>query len=100
MSVRKPAVAGQFYGGTPDQCLAEIQECLPPRELQMDLPDPIVAAIVPHAGWVFSGELAATAFKAIKQVNGEVDTFVIFGAAHRCYERGAAVFDSGSWQTL
>ena len=99
MSVRKPAVAGQFYGGTPDQCLAEIEECLPPRDLQIELPDPISAAIVPHAGWVFSGELAATAFKAIKQVNGDVDTFVIFGAAHRYYNGGAAVFNSGSWQT-
>jgi AmmeMemoRadiSam system protein B len=99
MSVRKPAVAGQFYGGTPDQCLAEIEECLPPRDLQMELPDPIVAAIVPHAGWVFSGELAATAFKAIQQVNGDVDTFVIFGAAHRYFDGGAAVFNTGSWLT-
>jgi hypothetical protein len=99
MSVRKPAVAGQFYGGTQDQCLAEIAECLPPRDLQMELPDPIAAAIVPHAGWVFSGELAATAFKAIRQVNGDVDTFVIFGAAHRFFDGGAAVYDTGAWQT-
>ncbi|MHC5157383.1 MAG: AmmeMemoRadiSam system protein B [Planctomycetota bacterium] len=99
MNVRKPAVAGQFYGGTPAQCLAEIDECLPLRDLKTELPDPIVAAIVPHAGWVFSGELAATAFKAIQQANQHVDTFVIFGAAHRYFGGGAVVYDSGAWET-
>ncbi|MHC4237202.1 MAG: AmmeMemoRadiSam system protein B [Planctomycetota bacterium] len=99
MNIRKPAVAGQFYGGTQSQCLAEIDECLPVRDLTTELPDPIVAAIVPHAGWVFSGELAATAFKATQQINKEVDTFVIFGAAHRYYGGGAVVDDSDAWQT-
>jgi AmmeMemoRadiSam system protein B len=99
MNIRKPAVAGQFYGGTRTQCLAEIDECLPLRDLKIELPDPIVAAIVPHAGWVFSGELAATAFKAIQQANQLVDTFVIFGAAHRYFGGGAVVYDSGAWET-
>lgn len=99
MSIRKPAVAGQFYGGTQAECLTEIDECLPGRDLNIELPDPIVAAIVPHAGWVFSGELAASAFKAIRQVNGDVDTFVIFGAAHRYFGGGPVVDDSPAWET-
>lgn len=99
MKVRKPAVAGQFYGGSRAECLEEIEECLPQEPIQGELPNPIVAAIVPHAGWMFSGNLAATAFKAIEQVNGDVDTFVIFGAAHRYYNGGAVVYDSGSWET-
>jgi AmmeMemoRadiSam system protein B len=99
MSIRKPAVAGQFYGGTEAQCLAEIEDCLPVRDLAMELPNPIAAAIVPHAGWVFSGELAAMAFKAIQQINQKVDTFVIFGAAHRYLGGGAVVDDSDAWQT-
>lgn len=99
MNIRKPAVAGQFYGGSQAECLAEIAECLPDRSIEMELPDPIVAAVVPHAGWVFSGELAARAFHAIQQVNGEVDTFVIFGAAHRYYGVEPVIYDSGAWQT-
>ena len=99
MNVRKPAVAGQFYGGTKAECLAEIEECLPLQAINKELPDPIVAAVVPHAGWVFSGDLAATTFKAIQQANGDVDTFVIFGAAHRYYDGGAVVYDSGAWKT-
>lgn len=99
MKVRKPAVAGQFYGGTRAECLEEIEECLPAEPIEGELPNPIVAAIVPHAGWLFSGNLAATAFKAIQQVNGDVDTFVIFGAAHRYYNGGAVVYDKGCWET-
>jgi AmmeMemoRadiSam system protein B len=99
MNIRKPAVAGQFYGGSETQCLAEIDECLPVHDLKAELPDPIVGAIVPHAGWVFSGELAATAFQAVKQVNKEVDTFVVFGAAHRYFGGGAVIDDSDAWQT-
>ena len=97
--VRKPAVAGQFYGGTQAECLEEIAECLPKDEIRADLPDPIVAGIVPHAGWIFSGNLAAAVFSAIRQVNGEVDTFVIFGAAHRYFSGPAVIYDRGAWQT-
>ncbi len=99
MNIRKPAVAGQFYGGTRAECLAEIEECLPAEPVGGELPSPIVAAVVPHAGWVFSGNLAAAAFKAIQQTNADVDTFVIFGAAHRYYNGGAVVYDSGCWET-
>lgn len=98
MNVRKAAVAGQFYGGTKAECLEEIEECMP-KTIQLDLPNTIVGAIVPHAGWVFSGQLAAMAFKAIQQANGDVDTFVLFGAAHRYVENGEVVFDSGQWET-
>lgn len=97
--VRKPAVAGQFYGGSQSECLAEIRECLPEGRVEHDLPSPIVAGIVPHAGWIFSGNLAATVFTAIKQVDGDVDTFVIFGAAHRYFDGKAVVYHEGAWQT-
>lgn len=99
MKIRKSAVAGQFYAGTKSECLAEIDECLPQRDLHMDLPETIAAAIVPHAGWVFSGELAALAFKAIEQVNKTVDTFILCGAAHRYMQQSPAVDDSDQWET-
>lgn len=99
MNIRKPAVAGQFYGGSKAECLAEVQECLRGRPIPAELPKPIVGAIVPHAGWVFSGDLAAMAFRAIQQSNGNVDTFILFGAAHRYFEGGNAVFESGEWET-
>ncbi|MCK5172892.1 MAG: AmmeMemoRadiSam system protein B, partial [Planctomycetes bacterium] len=99
MGVRKPAVAGQFYGGSKEQCLSEVEECLAEGKIEVELPESIAAGIVPHAGWVFSGALAGMVFSAIKHVNGVVDTFVIFGAAHRYMGSGGVVYDSGSWLT-
>lgn len=99
MDIRKPAVAGQFYDDNPDLCLGEMQECLLARSIDVELPGEIVAGIVPHAGWIFSGDLAGMVFSAVKQVHEDVDTFVIFGAAHQYLGRHAVVFDKGQWQT-
>lgn len=95
--VRKPVVAGQFYGGTVTQCSDELESCLKSADLSGSLPDKIVGGIVPHAGWIFSGKLAAMVFKAVMAANGDVDTFVLLGAAHRFWGTEAAVYDKGSW---
>lgn len=100
MTTRKPAVAGQFYAGTRAGCLAELEQCIPDTlPPDVDLPHPIVAGIVPHAGWVFSGDLAGKVFKAIRLVNQAVDTFILFGAAHRYFNGHAVVYDKGAWET-
>jgi AmmeMemoRadiSam system protein B len=99
MQTRKPIVAGQFYPAQPDTCVDEITECLQARAISDTLPEKIVAGIVPHAGWVFSGSLAAMVFSAIKQQHDNVHTFVIFGAAHGYYGSSPAVYDTGSWIT-
>ena len=99
MQTRKPVVAGQFYAGTRDSCLAALTECLAERKIEKSLPETIVAGIVPHAGWVFSGSLAAMVFSAVKQQNKVVDTFVIFGASHRYHGPEPAVCDKGAWLT-
>jgi len=96
MDPRQPVVAGQFYSGG-QRCLKEIEECLPAEPLKVDLPESIVGGIVPHAGWVFSGDMAGLVFAAIKQSTGQVDTFIIFGAAHRYFGRQAVVYGRGSW---
>jgi len=99
MQKRKPIVAGQFYPGQHDSCVDEINECLEARTLSKMLPEAIVAGIVPHAGWTFSGSLAALVFFAVKQQHEKVNTFVIFGAAHGYFGRSPAVYDRGSWIT-
>jgi AmmeMemoRadiSam system protein B len=99
MQTRKPIVAGQFYPGQHCSCVDEINECLRLEKLTEQLPETIVAGIVPHAGWTFSGQLAAMVFSAIKQRHDKVDTFIIFGAAHGYYGSSPAVYDKGSWLT-
>ncbi len=99
MQTRKPTVAGQFYPGQHDSCISNINECLDARTLSESLPGTIVAGIVPHAGWTFSGSLAALVFSAIKQQHEKVHTFVIFGAAHSYFGKSPAVCNRGIWET-
>jgi hypothetical protein len=99
MAARRPIVAAQFYPGSEKQCRAEIADCLTDRPVTVKLPEKIVAGIVPHAGWTFSGDLAGMVFAAIEKANKTVDTFVIFGAVHSHIGSAAAVYDAGSWFT-
>ena len=99
MQTRKPIVAGQFYPGQHDACIDEINECLEAGIISETLPETIVAGIVPHAGWTFSGSLAALVFSAIRQQHEKVHTFVIFGAAHSYFGTMPAVYDKGFWET-
>jgi MEMO1 family protein len=99
MQARKPAVAGQFYASDNRTCIKDIKMCLEDRTLPKRLPDTIVAGIVPHAGWTFSGDVAVLVFNAIRTVHKHVDTFIIFGAVHYPYGKGAAVYGKGAWQT-
>jgi len=99
MQTRKPIVAGQFYPGQHDSCIGEIHECLEAATIGGQLPETIAAGIVPHAGWTFSGSLAAMVFSAIKQQHEKVHTFVIFGAAHSYFGASPAVSDRGVWET-
>lgn len=99
MGTRKPTVAGQFYPADRIGCLREIEEALAARQIIEEHGGDIVAGIVPHAGWMFSGDLACLVFSVIRKVHKEVDTFVIFGAAHRYFGSGAVVYGVGKWAT-
>jgi len=99
MQTREPAVAGQFYPGQRDSCLENVQACLGSRALPENVPETIVAGIVPHAGWTFSGDVAALVFAAIQVRAETVETFVLFGTAHGYFGPRPAVDDSGSWRT-
>jgi hypothetical protein len=96
--IRKPLAAGQFYPADESSCAGMIDEFLSFDVDVSDLPSHIVCGVVPHAGWVFSGDLAVKVFESIKKQNGRVDTFLLFGASHR-YGGMPAVFDSGKWET-
>lgn len=98
MKQRQPIVAGQFYPSDEKQCLAELEQCLTERPIPENLPDKISAAIVPHAGWVFSGSIAALAFNCIKSQNEKVETFILFGAAHSSLPQ-PVIYDKGLWKS-
>jgi AmmeMemoRadiSam system protein B len=97
LSVRRPAVAGQFYPGDRASCIRMIEQCLPTRP-SPDLPEKIVAGLVPHAGWVFSGAVAARVFAAI-HAQGVPETFVLLSAMHRWGASRPAIYARGRWAT-
>ncbi len=96
MMVRESVVAGRFYPADRDGCLAAIRSMRVPEAVP-DVPDRPVAGIVPHAGWLFSGETAFAVFSAIAGRRRPA-TFVLFGAAHRPVP-GNALFPEGVWRT-
>lgn len=99
MQTRKPIVAGQFYPAQNDACIEELNDHIQSCPAAAKLPDTICAGIVPHAGWLFSGNVAAATFAAIKEKNPRVHTFIIFGAAHSYLHREPAVYEKGFWRT-
>lgn len=90
---RQPAFAGRFYPGNRDNCKRMLDEMSRPA----DLPRQSIGAIVPHAGWIFSGPTAALSLAALAQA--EPETIVIFGAVHTLDANYASLYPKGSWET-
>ena len=84
--VRKPAVAGSFYPSSAKEILSMTQGWLHPVDAQV-APQ---AVIVPHAGYVFSGEVAASAFNRIPKRHPYKRIFLL-GPSHRVGFSGASV---------
>jgi AmmeMemoRadiSam system protein B len=89
MSVRNPAVAGMFYPDDPVELVALLDALL------IDAPDPLVsrpkALVVPHAGYIYSGPVAATAYATLVGRRDEISRIVLLGPAHRVVLDGLAL---------
>ncbi len=91
--VRRPAVAGQFYPADPDELRATVDNLL--AQAVKSGPDP-VALISPHAGYVFSGGVAAQSFKHAEGV--DYSTIVVLGTNHTDpAARGLAIWPQGAF---
>ena len=98
MNVRQPFRAGSFYEADPDLCRRQASDILARAEAPDDLPRPLYGGLVPHAGWAFSGPLAALTLRALC-ADGVPQTFVLLGADHVGGVSGAEVYDAGAWLT-
>jgi len=96
--IREPMAAGTFYAGSRGGCEAAARRLIEQAELPGDLPTPLYGGLVPHAGWAFSGRLAATTLKALTTAL-QPQTIVLLGADHTGRVRMGEVFDSGAWRT-
>ncbi len=94
--IRRPAVAGMFYPDSPSELRSTIKDFLSKVE-KIPMDKSPIALIVPHAGYMYSGQIAAYAYKQIEGLN--FNTVVLIGVSHRAPVRGASVYKSGAYET-
>ncbi len=87
-AIRTPAVAGLFYPADPRQLAHDVQEMLSKARPHDLIPK---ALIVPHAGYIYSGPIAATAYSTLQLISERIRRVVLLGPTHRVAVRGLAL---------
>lgn len=93
---RKPVVAGSFYPSNPNELKKEISEYLSKAE-KKKLSGALLGLISPHAGYIYSGPVAAYSYKQL--IGSDVELAVVLAPSHRGRFTGASVIDSGTYET-
>lgn len=93
--IRRPAVAGSFYPANAKILKDKIEKYLAAATSSPDSAARML--IVPHAGYDFSGSVAAYAYQAIAR--RKIKTVVIIGSSHTSYFAGAAIDGYNIWRT-
>lgn len=94
-AVRPPAVAGAFYEGTPERLRAQVEACFAANPDIPDEPQPFIGAVVPHAGLMYSGHVAAAFYGAAALPR----RFIILCPNHTGAGHFAAINRTGAWRT-
>ncbi len=89
--IRKPAVAGHFYSASVAELKKQIESFADKRAAQADA----LACMLPHAGYVYSGMVAAQTLSYIKIP----DRVIILGPNHTGHGSEYSIVNSGMWQT-
>lgn len=94
--IREPVYAGSWYPGNPETLSRDVKRYLE-NVKEEKLEGDIVALVSPHAGYLYSGQVAAYAYKVIE---GKVfDTVIVVAPSHRALFKGASIYDRGGFRT-
>ncbi len=93
---RPTAVAGTFYPGDARALRAQVESFL--REVPETGPVP-KALIAPHAGYRYSGPIAASAYGRLRDGRGLIKRVVLLGPAHRVFVRGIATSTAAAFES-
>lgn len=105
MSVRRPVVAGQFYERDPEKLRKQIEQCfthplgpgrLPSREPSVERVS--LGFVVPHAGYMYSGPVAAHAYYQVS-LERSPEVVVVLGPNHTGIGPSVSVYPGGLWHT-
>lgn len=94
---RQPAVAGQFYPGDAGELRSMVQDLFAHAVPSKGIAN-VVAVIAPHAGYVFSGGVAASSFNQIDPQRHYENIFIL-GPSHHVGFEGASVYTDGNYIT-
>lgn len=94
---RRPVVAGTFYPEDPEKLRTLINGYLQNVPADQGVEGDVLAVIVPHAGYVYSGQTAAYGFKLLE--GRRYDAVIIVGVSHRYGFKGISVWRDGDYKT-
>ena len=94
---RQPAVAGQFYPAQRNELETELKSLFSKAVPSKNIKN-VIAIISPHAGYVYSGEVAASAFNQIDPTK-EYENIFLLGPSHHVALEGASAYASGNFLT-
>lgn len=94
--IREPAVSGMFYPDNPEVLSQNIKRYLDNAKKER-IEGKIIAFVVPHAGYMYSGQVAAYAYKLIDGM--DLSTVIIVAPSHRAIFKGASIYDRGGYRT-
>ncbi|EIC31586.1 MULTISPECIES: AmmeMemoRadiSam system protein B [Methylomicrobium] len=93
---RQPAVAGTFYPAEPQQLHLLLDQYLNDADTAPKVPK---AIIVPHAGYIYSGPIAATAYARLLKAHDQISRVVLIGPSHRVGFHGLAITSAQNFVT-
>ena len=96
---RPPAVAGFFYPASAAELQRDVQTFLAEARPATSTESAPKVLIAPHAGYVYSGPIAASAYARIAGAADSIERVVLLGPAHRVHVNGMALPAAGQFQT-
>jgi len=94
--IRKSVIAGSWYPGNPSVLRKDIERYFNTSSAP-DIKGDIVGLIAPHAGYMYSGHIAAHAYRLIR--GKKYDAVIVVGPSHRCAFHGVSVMTKGGYET-
>jgi AmmeMemoRadiSam system protein B/AmmeMemoRadiSam system protein A len=94
--IREPALAGSWYPGDPDILSRDVKRYLENAKKEK-VEGKIVALVSPHAGYLYSGQVAAYAYKLVEGM--AFDSVILVGPSHRYPLRGASLWAQGGFRS-
>lgn len=98
-NIRQPAVSGSFYPDNPHGLKSMISSLLQQASTETEPPVAPKAIIVPHAGYIYSGEVAASAYARLLPARNIIKRVVLLGPAHRVGFSGMALSHADFFST-